>query len=53
MRKFYNFWLVTGMEVIIWKLLNGWGNKIKIDHKKIMSGEVETVQWKLFTGGRQ
>jgi len=33
--------------------LNRVGNKIKMDHRKTMSGEVDTVQWKVFTLGRQ
>jgi len=54
MRKFYNFWLVTGMEGgNFGGFLNRVGNKIKMDHRKTMSGEVDTVQWKVFTLGRQ
>jgi hypothetical protein len=49
-RKFYNFLLVTGMEGDnLGGFLNRGGNKIKMDHRKTMFGEVDNVQWKVFT----
>jgi len=47
MRKFYKFWLVW--KVIVRRLANRWGNKIKMDRRKTTSGEASTVQWTVFT----
>jgi len=38
--------------VIVWRLVNRWGNNIKMDRRET-SGEASTLQWKVFTRGRQ
>jgi uncharacterized membrane protein len=48
MRKFYNSWLVTGMVDNL-EAFKQMGDKIKMNHRKTTSGEVDTLQLKVFT----